>query len=137
MSDLQAAVLLGQTERMEELLSVRLEAARLFGEAVKDCEWLIPQYVPEGYTHTYWCYPLLLSEKAPCDWHGFRRRFLEKGGHKFYASWRLTYQEPAFAEYTAHCPVAESIQPRLILLKTRLPDAERQAEILRETWRSW
>jgi perosamine synthetase len=139
MSDLQAAVLLAQTERMEELLSVRLEAARLFSMAIEGCDWLIPQYIPEGYTHTYWCYPLLLSEDAPCSWYEFRRRFIQLGGDPFYAAWKLTYQEPAFGQYKAHCPVAESIQPRLILLKTNYFDEDplKQAEILRETWRSW
>ncbi|MFA5401789.1 MAG: DegT/DnrJ/EryC1/StrS family aminotransferase [Dehalococcoidia bacterium] len=139
MSDLQAAVLLGQTERMEELLSVRLDAARLYSMAIEGCDWLIPQYVPEGHTHTYWCYPILLSEDAPCSWQEFRRRFIQLGGDPFYAAWRLTYQEPAFGQYKAHCPVAESIQPRLILLKTNYYDEDplKQAEALRATWRSW
>ncbi len=139
MSDLQAAVLLAQTERMEELLSVRLEAARLYSMAVEGCDWLIPQYVPEGYTHSYWCYPLLLGEDAPCSWHEFRRRFIQLGGDPFYAAWKLTYQEPAFSRYRAYCPVAECVQPRLILLKTNYYDEDplKQAEVLRQAWRSW
>jgi hypothetical protein len=71
---------------------------------------------------------------------------LEKGGEPYYAAWMLTYREPAFRalaqgsygeEYREGiCPVAERVQPQLIQLKTNfgsLNQAERQAEVLRET----
>ncbi len=77
-------------------------------------------------------------------------RFLEKGGHQFYAAWQLSYLEPLFRDalfgartqfiqrkYSRGlCPVAESLQPCLVQFKTNFWDAEegkRQAAILHDT----
>ena len=57
------------------------------------------------------------------------------GGERPYAAWRLTYDEPAFRHLkpTHGCPVAESIQPRLVQLQTNFVDTDemdRAAEAL-------
>jgi hypothetical protein len=61
-----------------------------------------------------------------------------------YGAWRLTFREPAFAhllprvyrgtseERVSRCPVAESLQPRLLQFQTNhLASAERNANALR------
>jgi perosamine synthetase len=146
--ELCAAVALAQVERAAELVQARVAAARLFAEAIADTEWLVPQAVPAGFTHTYWTYVVRLATPE-IDWHAFRQAFLQAGGDPFYGAWRLTYLEPLFAQgcpvrhpdyagaYQDYapglCPVAEQIQPRLIQLKTNYwcsAEAERQAQAL-------
>ncbi len=145
-SELAAAVALEQTERLDELVAWRKEAARLYEQAVAGCDWLVPQHVPEGYGHAYWTYVLKLA-RDDITWHDFRRKYLELGGEPFYGAWRLNYLEPAFrgrkfASYQWQdfepglCPVAEAVQPRLIQLPTNYYDRatmEAQAEALART----
>ncbi len=145
-SELAAAVALEQTERLDELVAWRVEMARLYAQAVDGVDWLVPQYVPEGYGHSYWTYVLKLA-RDDITWHDFRRVYLELGGEPFYGAWRLNYLEPAFRgrKFAAYqwqdfepglCPVAEDVQPRLIQLPTNYYDRakmEAQAEILAKT----
>lgn len=152
MSDLCAAVALGQLERMEELVTIRRRAAKYWQEALGDCTWLHPQLVKEGNSHSYWTYAVALDiEKV--GWHEFREKWKALGGDGIYAAWKLAYQEPMFREkaflnreklgiYDRYdynqtvCPNAEFLQPRLLQFKTNYykeDEIKRQAEILRQT----
>ncbi|RIK38524.1 MAG: hypothetical protein DCC55_20920 [Chloroflexi bacterium] len=145
--ELCAAVALGQLERLEELVAMRIEVAKLYAQAVAGCRWLVPQMTPAGYVHCYWTYVLKLKNEGAFTWHDFRQQYLAHGGDRFYAAWQLTYLEPAFRNRTFHpdqpqtfgpglCPVAEQVQPHLIQLKTNYYDlevAEQKAEALRRT----
>jgi perosamine synthetase len=154
--ELCAAVALAQTERLQELVAARVRAARLYAEAARGCAWLTPQAVPDGYGHVYWTYVLKLENGGAFTWHDFRAKYRELGGDGIYAAWQLTYLEPAFrgkhftpkaapggampAETQAYeqglCPVAESLQPKLLQFKTNYWDvsaAERQADVLART----
>jgi len=158
-SDLQAAVALEQTERMDELVGLRMKIGAMYLDAIKDCPWLIPQYVPPDYVHSYWTFVCRFeSKEAGCTWDEFRNTFNSLGGDFLYGAWQLTYNEPIFQkrkflggffpidseiykgkrqEYRPGlCPVAESLQPKLMQFKTNyyhLAEAEKQAEILRKT----
>ncbi len=91
MSDLQGAVALEQTERMDELVELRIKTGKMFREAVGDTTWLVPQYTPKGYENSYWTFVCLLDvDKAGCSWHEFREKFYHLGGDFVYAAWRLT-----------------------------------------------
>lgn len=152
MADLCAAVALGQTERMDELVDVRCKAASYYQEQVEPCDWLHPQLVKEGNKHSYWTYVVRLdTEKV--DWHEFRNKYLEFGGDGIYGAWKLSYQEPMFRDKaflnreelgiydsynynTVHCPNAEYLQPRLLQFKTNyynLENAKQQANVLKRT----
>jgi perosamine synthetase len=153
--ELCAAVALGQVERAKELVQRRVDVAELFMEAMADCNWLVPQKTPDGDTNSYWT----LAVKIVNDdigWHAFRDRFIANGGDGIYAAWKLSYLEPMFAAgcpvqhpsyrgtYQTYapglCPVAESIQPRLLQFKTNYWDwneALQQAEILSRTIREF
>lgn len=152
MSDLCAAVALGQVERMDELVEARISAARYYEEAVKGCDWLRPQVVREGNTHSYWTYVVVLDTDR-VDWHEFRSKFSELGGDGIYAAWKLAYQEPMFRDKAflnreklgiydnidygkTLCENAEFLQPRLLQFKTNYyceECAKKQADILKET----
>ena len=150
-SELCAAVALGQLERLEELVQVRVDSGKSLEDAVVGCSWLTPQHVPADCKHAYWTFVCRLHEDAPCTWQEFRGKFLQLGGDPFYAAWALTYHEPAFhdspdaekygwKQSQGLCPVAEKIQPRLMQFKTNYFDSDRRdraTEALRQTIAFW
>jgi perosamine synthetase len=158
MSELCAAVGLGQLEHLDELVQRRIDAANLFIETIGDCEWLKPQATPPECTNTYWAFAARLTHPT-LSWEDFRRTFMAFGGDGIYAAWKLSYREPMFrpetrdfsgkedvikathegalqAFDTALCPVAEKVQKQILAFKTNYWDwkrAEAQAEALQKT----
>lgn len=156
MSELCAAVSLGQLERLDELVRRRVDSAKLFIDAIGACGWLLPQTTPEDRTHSYWALAVRLVHPT-VTWVEFRKKFMEFGGDGIYATWKLSYQEPMFQQknFTGKekvleatyqgayqswgpglCPVAERVQQQILAFKTNYWDwerAERQAEILKKT----
>ena len=165
MSALQAAVGLGQLERLEWLVAARCAIAAQYEAVIAEerCEWLIPPRVPAGRTHTYWCYPCKLDEeKLGVGWRDFRNRFIELGGDGLYGAWAPVHLEPIFRTMAFYgprdrapnfdpryrgevknynegdCPVIESMRRYLCLFKTGMQSLEKahfQAEALRKTIR--
>ncbi len=158
MSQLQGAVALEQTERLDELVERHTSVGQFFLEAVGDCPWFVPQQTPDGYVNSYWSFACRFeADQAGVSWHQFRERFYELGGDFVYGAWRLCYDEPVFQDrrflgdfpvdseiykgdyrdYTPGlCPVAESLQPKLFQFKANYMDmdyAQDQANILRRT----
>lgn len=157
MPELCAAVALAQLENLDDLVGRRVEVARLFDEAARGFDWLVPQHVSDDYESSYWTWVARL-DRRDVTWHQFRDRFAELGGHGVYAAWKLTYFEPMFQQMSllgrekfisdenrrsyrpGLCPVAERIAPRLLQFKTNYWDigaAEKQAEALRATLESF
>ena len=96
MPEVCAAMGLGQLEKLDELIEKRIKIAELYAQEVKDCEWLVPQKVPEGISHMYWAFVLKLdTDKKNITWSRFRECFLRHGGDSFYGAWRLNYLEPS------------------------------------------
>lgn len=149
LSEVNAAVILGQLERAEELVGQRIKVAKIFDQALQGTNLLTRQAEPEGYINSYWAYSTTLNTVNPQDdWYKFRDLFQKNGGDGFYAAWKLSYNEPlfkniiqkwegVFQKYNKElCPVSEYLQPRMIQLKTNywdLSEAETQAEILYKT----
>lgn len=136
MAEICSAVVLGQVERIEEMVKVRLDSASALRSALNGCKWLVPQAVPEGYVHSYWTLVCRLADGVSFSWYDFRKKYMELGGDGFYGAWALNYMEPAFrgqrfgdwqtqAYDTGLCPVAEKLQPRLMQFKTNYTNAER------------
>lgn len=155
MPELCCAVALAQLERVDELAPARVHSARLFLQAIRDSksDLLTPQHIPPNCVSSYWTLACEL-DTTRVTWEQFRARFLAGGGDKFYAAWQLTYLEPLFRDalfgargrfiqrsyHRGLCPVSETLQPRLVQFKTnywRAADAEKQAEILRQTLESF
>ncbi len=158
LSEICSAIALAQVERLEELVEKRIKSAALYSEAVKECDWLVPQRTPKYCRHSYWTYVLKLADDADVSWHDFRKKYIEFGGDGIYAAWKLNYLEPVFQNKTFYpkgcpiccsyykgkgqkyelglCPVAESIQPKLLQFKTNYMDtdlARRKADALVKT----
>jgi perosamine synthetase len=145
MSELCAAVMVAQLERLGEFVARRQTVARAFDAVVRDCPWLRPQQVGPEYEHSYWAYTMQLDTDHGPSWEQFYEKFAELGGDGFYGAWSLTYLEPLFQDGSLGrcypqglCPVAESIQPRLVQLKTHYGDPstiDQQADALARTIR--
>jgi len=157
-----SALGLGQLGRLDDLVLARQTIAALYGDIIKSCKWIVPQYVPEGYINTYFAYTCRLDEESvDFDWRKFRKKFIELGGDGLYGCWSPVHLEPAFQnmkfygtrkEQAPHfhplykgkvhsyqkgdCPVIEKIQPTLMQLKTGYTQWEKalgQAEALDKT----
>lgn len=149
MSEICAAVILGQLERAEELVSIRTKTSELYNEAIKESNLVTLQYTPDYCINSYWSYSLILNTDNPeKDWYKFRKLYMENGGDGFYAAWKLSYFEPLFLNIVQNlsginqkyekglCINAEYLQPRMIQLKTNywnLDEAKKQSEILYKT----
>lgn len=155
MPEINAAVGLAQLERLEELVDIRVQTAKMYQKALEGCNWMVPQEVPEGYTNSYWSYAVKYEGKETVGvlWEDFYKKYKENGGDGFYAAWSVPYLEPLMAEgkyyeegshysgpkvryHAGLCPVAESVQSKLMQFKTNYRDldlASAKAEALKRT----
>ena len=149
MSEVQSAVILGQLERIEELVDIRIKVGEIFDEVVNGSDIVTKQHTPEYCKNSYWAYSMILNtEKPEKDWYRFRDLFQKNGGDGYYAAWKLTYQEDLFTNEIQFmdgvnqkyikglCPNAEFLQKRMICMKTNywnLNEAIKQADVLRKT----
>lgn len=132
MSKVQAAIGLGQLERLDHIVGRRKLIARLFSD-ITDSPYLD--------NSSYYTFPFDMSDWGITDWKEFYNKFKSNGGDGFYAEPLPSYKEPAFKVWNPYypiigCPIAEDLQKKLMLFKTNYRDlgkAERQTEILRKT----
>ena len=154
LSEISAAVAMAQLENLEEKVENRIKVAEMFIEAIDGCEYLRAQHSPAGVDNSYFTLASLYDgqEKIGVSWQDFRKKYIEFGGDGFYGAWSVPYLEPVMTEKKfikrypeiyegldypkGLCPVAESIQPRIMQLKTNYRDlnlAKQKAESLKKT----
>jgi perosamine synthetase len=133
---------------------MRKKSVELFLDAMKDCSFLIPQKVPDGYDNSYYTLGVLYEgqEKIGVSWKDFWREYIKNGGDGFYGACMVNYLEPVMAERKfvkrcpwvyedvkyeqGLCPVAERVQKKLMQFKTNYRDVElasAKADALRKT----
>ena len=140
MSAMQAALGLTQLERLEYLVAARRYIASRYESVIQEssCGWLIPPYVPEGCTHSYWTYPCKLDEKAlGVDWSQFRKTFIRMGGDGLYGCLVPVHLEPIFRTMAFYgpCERAPNFDPRYkgnvkSYNETNFPNVEKFRKIL-------
>ena len=165
MSAPQAALGMAQLERLDYLVAARRTIASHYEAVIREekCEWLIPPYVPDGCTHSYWAYACKLDESLlGVDWREFRRTFIEHGGDGLYGMWAPVHLEPIFQTMAfygarerapnfdpryrgrvksynaADCPNVETFRKQLCLFKTGMQTLDKvnsQVDALRTTIR--
>ena len=131
-----SAIALAQLERLDELVKYRIETAKLFIDTMSNCDYLIPQVTPKNYTNSYWALGVKYEgfQSIGLSWEEFRKEYISAGGDGFYGAWSVPYLEPVFEnrnfEKVNHgiykdivyekglCPIAESIQQKLMVFKT-------------------
>lgn len=154
MPEFTAAVAYAQLERVEELVKMRQDSAKLFIEAMEGCEYLTPQYTPNGYVNSYYSLGVTYDgmDMIGVSWEDFRKKYMELGGDGYYAAWSVPYLEPVIADRVfakrlpqiyesvkyeeGLCPVAEKVQKKIMQIKTNYRDSElakKKAEALYKT----
>lgn len=151
MPEFTAAVAFAQLERVDTLVQMRKDSAKIFIDAIGDCDFLIPQKEPEGYENTYYSLGVryLGEEKRGVSWADFRKEYVEMGGDGYYGAWSVPYLEPVISErvfakrlpsvyenvsyHEGLCPVAEKVQKQIMQMKTNYRDielAKQKADVL-------
>lgn len=151
MPEFTAAVAYAQLERVDELVRMRQESARIFVEAMEGCNFLIPQKTQEDCVNSYYSLGVryLGEEQLGISWQDFRKEYVEMGGDGYYGAWSVPYLEPVISERTFEkrlpsvyenvkygeglCPVAEKIQKQIMQIKTNYRDlelAKQKADVL-------
>ncbi|MBI4333140.1 MAG: DegT/DnrJ/EryC1/StrS family aminotransferase [Chloroflexi bacterium] len=158
MPEVAAAVGLAQLEKAEFFVGLRQKIAAMYADAIKGCGWLIPQYVPEGYTNAYWTYAARFEgQQIGIPWKEFRKKYIEFGGDGIYAAWSVVYLETVYQTGNFYgkgcpvhcplykgkvryekglCPTAEAIQPKVMQFVNNYSstqEAEPKVEALRKT----
>lgn len=118
MNDVTATQGLAQLAHADTLLRDRLTCAAYYRDAIKGCDWITPQHVPDNATHDYWAYAVACD--TPRRALDLATAVTRNGGERPYGAWRLSYDEPALKHLkgNASCPNAESLQPRLMQFQT-------------------
>jgi len=140
--EFNAAVALAQLERIEELVDLRIKSAQFFLDVMAQCDYLIPQHIPDGFSHSYYTLGVVYEgeEKIGVSWEEFRKEYIKQGGDGIYGAWSVAYLEPVIAERKfvkrcpwvyenvryekGLCPVAERIQPKIMQFKTNYRDSK-------------
>lgn len=135
MSELVAAVTLGQVTRSRKLVNLRISYAKKFEEAAQGSRLLTPLKNHNGVESSYWAIPFILDTNI-VTWDKFRDVYQSQGGKGIYAAWKLNYEEPVFrslslmgreklfsAEQRAYllsvrCENAEYLQPRILAFRS-------------------
>jgi perosamine synthetase len=125
----------------------------MFIDALSNCDYITPQHTPSDCSHSYFTLGLLFDGKERgISWQEFREKYISFGGDGFYGAWSVPYLEPVMQNRTfvkrypeiyedvvyekGLCPVAESIQPKIMQFKTNYRDidlASRKAKALKNT----
>jgi len=159
MPEICAAIGLAQLENLDEKVARRIKIASMYNQVLNEIDWIIPQKVPENTTSTYWTYALryMGQEKVGVSWKEFYQKYNNNGGDGFFGGLSNQHQEtvmvkkPFYGKYTPsdyppfdgrfdyeinQWPVAESLQPAIMQLKTGYRDikeAENAVYALKKT----
>lgn len=152
--EINSAIAYAQYERLEEIVDLRKESAKIFREVIKDCDYLVPQKELSDRDNSYWALGVKYygEEKIGVSWYDFRQKYIELGGDGFYGSWKVPYLEPVMRDGNFKkrnpqlyaninyeqglCPIAEEIQKRMMVFKTNyrnLDLARYKAHCLKKT----
>jgi perosamine synthetase len=132
MSELTAAVVLGQINRAENLINVRKHTGEAIYDLASKFDFVKPQANYMNATHSFWAAPLVLDIDR-IQWKDFYNTFKLHGGKGIYSAWKLTYKEPFWLskqflgrekffsrniQNEPFCPNAEYLQSRILAFRT-------------------
>lgn len=134
MPELAAAVALGQTERLEQLVSRRKLVAEALRNELDRFDWVHFQESYPDSVHSYWALAFRI-DRPEHVWRNLHAEVVNSGGKGFYGAWALTYKEPALVggdllgrekfftrplDEITHpdCPVSEALQPKIVAMRT-------------------
>lgn len=154
MPEFNAAIVLAQFERIDELVNLRIKNAEIFLEVLEKYDFFTPQYTPDGYFHSYYTLGVVYDgeNETGVQWKDVRKNYVDNGGDGIYSAWALTYNEPVIKDgqfkkrypeiyndfdlSSYSCKNAEFLQKRLMQFKTNYRDidlAYKKAKVLKKT----
>ena len=132
LTDVCAAVGLGQLERVQEITGRRKKIGQMYQEALGGYGWFLPQATPPYCDHSYYSFVVDYrgEEEFGVSWRDFYFNFKQRGGDGFYATVMVPYLEENFEGKTIGnqqfseglCPIAEGLQRRSMCFKTNYRD---------------
>jgi perosamine synthetase len=140
--EIAAAVALAQLERIDHFCKLRILMGESYLDVINNTKTniLIPQYVPDGYRHSYFTFGALFNkDETDISWYDFRKEFIRNGGDGIYAAWKTVPDEPAFSANDlgyGNIPIAKRLQKNLMQFTTnQITNQEReiQSEALYKT----
>lgn len=158
MPEFTAAVAYAQLERVDELVRMRQDSAKIFLDVIAECDFLIPQKTPQDCVNSYYSLGVryLGEERIGVSWQDFRKEYVDMGGDGYYGAWSVPYLEPVISEgifakrlpevyknvsyEEGLCPVAEKVQKQIMQMKTNYRDlelAKQKADILYQMIRKY
>lgn len=123
MTPTTAAIGLGQMVELDAKLRLRKRNAELLFESLSKFDFITFQTSNFSDFHTYYAFGFCLDEEfSMSDWERIYSSFSEQTGFGFYANQAVPYKEVSLLDYAPSQPlkVAESLQPRIIAMKTNL-----------------
>lgn len=146
MNEVSAAIGLGQLKRIDEIVGKRIYIGKLYDQIFGSFNMFKPQSIPKDCTHSYYTYSVdyLGSKDNGISWVEVYNAVKAKGGDGFYGVVSIPYLEPAlkgmqFGDYILQdglCPIAESLQKRVMCFKTNyreINEAKDKLKILENT----
>lgn len=142
MPQIVAAVCYAQLKKYRKIINKRIEVAKIFRKAIKNCDWLIEQKTPNGLKHTHYTFALkYLGQKTiGLKWKEFYRKYKKMGGDGFYGACVCPHQEPSIKNFFKKkswkidpVPIAEKIQKQVMQFKTNyrnINEAKKKANLL-------
>lgn len=126
MTNLCAAIGLGQLERLDAIVAAKQALGRRYTVALAGSRAQL-QAPTSGEESSYWMYTLLAPDESRRD---AARRALAEAGIETRPTFNPVHRMPMFADARAHCPIADDLAARGMNLPSwhRLPD-EAVAEI--------
>ena len=153
--EIAAAMGLGQLEKIDLFVSLRIKMGLMFKDVIDDlkCDWLIPQKTPDGDVNSYYSFAARMIN-PDIKWQDFRKKYVEIANDGVYSAWALCYKEdsipdvkrrlkkigyngfrsslgllPYFNTRDGICPNAEMIQPQLMQFPTNQKDENEMKEV--------
>ncbi len=132
MTDLQAAMGLGQMEKLAGIVEARRRLAARYTEHLAEVEALTPPFEPAYARSNYQSYCVRLASDAPCSRDELMQKMLDRGISTRRGIMTI-HREPAYADMCAHVelPITEraSDETLLIPLYPQMTDDEQDAVI--------
>ena len=133
MSELTGAVALAQTERILELVDLRIEAGNGYRDLLANSELLKSQHLPTGAVNSCFTFAARFDGlEQGILWDEFRLAFIANGGDGIYAAWQLIGDEPALADDHigwGETPIAKKLQRRIMQFTSNQRDVvEREVQ---------
>ncbi len=117
MTNMQAAVGLGQLEKIEWHMSERIRVASLYKKYLKGVEGVVEQRIPKNAVHSYWMYTIVLSNKIKKS-RDEVMDYMEKQNIEMRPVFYPMHVMPPYYNPMLNCKNAEQISKRGINLPT-------------------